>query len=170
MHRACKEALQPLIRFDRPLRDCSKESLITSSTELSNKFLEGKNVLFAIGSRHLHEAVVSARKAGANTFARVLPTPESLRQALASGIPGIQIAVMHPFKGEPKGQIEQELCRSWLIDCVVCRESGGITQELWQEISNKNGIDIFMISRPELFKDLEVVHTLKALIDRVGIS
>ncbi len=166
---ACNESNQHLIRFDRPLESPPSDfSLIKTLRELPEQGIKGQKVLFAIGARHLNEAVEIAQNAGAIPFARVLPSHESLRYALACELPPNHLAVLRPLLGQPLGEFEVALCRRWGIELVVCRQSGGLTQILWQDICNSHEIDLCLISRPLSCKGVETVNSLEALLFRLS--
>ncbi len=169
LNNACNEFAQRLIRFDRQIRRPSDAFMIRNLKELSNASLKGKKLLFAIGVRHLSEAVKAARSAGANVFARVLPYPISLQEAFSCDIPEEQLAVLHPFRGISSGELESALCKKWSIDAVVCRQSGGFTQELWEAVCKKQNAELWIIERPVQLLDGEKVATLSELLDRLCI-
>ncbi len=168
--KACQELQQPLIRFERPIEDSSGANVISESSHFSKFLIKGRNVLMAIGARYLSEAVVSARDAGANVFARVLPFPGSIRQALSSGIPESHLAILQPLQGSETGGYEYAICRRWGITDVLCRESGGKTQKFWTELCAKENIRLWLISRPPAFKGVETIETIEELIDLITKS
>ncbi len=170
LYKACNEFGQSLLRFERPMEEVSGAYLIKDLQELSKYFLEGRNVLIALGARHLCEAVCSAQDAGAKVFARILPNPESLKQALMCPIPESGLAVLRPLQGEKKGDFERALCRRWSISDVICRESGGLTQQLWQEICHEENINLWLITRPPLGRGVEVFHTFSSVLRRISMS
>ena len=69
-------------------------------TTIREQFYKDKNVLLAIGARHLREAVDAAHIGGARAFARILPSPESLRMALTSNLQESDLAILRPLQGE----------------------------------------------------------------------
>ncbi|WP_320667294.1 precorrin-6A/cobalt-precorrin-6A reductase [Prochlorococcus sp. MIT 1307] len=170
LEKACREFGQNLLRYERPLEAPSRTFLIKDLSGLSNCSLQGKNILMALGARHLHEAVHAARQCGARVFARVLPTPESLKQSLNCLLPEDDLAVFRPLQGNQIGDLERALCRRWSISDVICRQSGGATQELWQDICHQEGINLWLISRPKLVSKVEVFHTFNAVMGRISIS
>ncbi len=147
--RACERSSQPYLRFERKGWDVSKKELLKNIQAISSLDLKHKRVLFAIGSRQLPQAVDLARNAGAIVFARVLPNASSLKKAFLSGISGSHLAVLRPLQGEEVGLIESCLCKKWSIDVVICRQSEGKTQKIWQEICSRSGLSIWLIERPE---------------------
>ena len=170
LERACEGEHQRLLRFERAFDIPNAATMISSPSELSIHRLEGRRLLLALGKRQLHQAVTSSYASGANVFARVLPTPEGLREASRSGLPDDHLAVLRPLQGANPGEYELALCRRWSITDVVCRQSGGQTQDLWQRICQKNQIRLFLITRPPLLKNLEKVNCVDELIDRVSLD
>ncbi len=169
LKRACSEAGQSLIRFERPIENPYGAILLNSVVQLSSKRLNGRNFLLAIGSRHLREAVDVISYAGANVFARVIPTQESIREALFSGIDQEHLAISRPFHGQVSGDLEAALCRRWAITDVICRQSGGITQKLWQDICQKDNLYLWMIARSSSSSSssFETFNSLDRLLNRV---
>ncbi len=170
LQEACYEFGQSLIRFERPLEKPPGTYLIEDWKELSTHSFQGRNVLMALGARHLREAVFVVHQAGAKVFARVLPNPESLKQALKSQVAECDIAVLRPLQGNSIGEFEKALCRRWSISDVVSRQSGGATQQLWQEICKDENIDLWLIARPELVGGVEIFHTINSLMDHISIG
>jgi len=170
LQEACKEVSQPLIRLERPL-GISNESgtvLIEDSKELSNYSFKGRNVLMALGARYLRETVFAVYESGAKVFARVLPTPESLRKSLICQVPQSHLAVFRPLQGSHIGDFERALCRRWSINDVICRQSGGLTQKLWSSICQHENINLWLINRPKLAAGVEVFHTFNTLLNRIS--
>ena len=167
---ACQEFAQPLLRFERPMEGCGEASLIASSADLARQTLQGSRLLMALGARHLGQAVRAARQAGAQVFARVLPSPESLRHALASGLPEHHLAVVRPLQGQSHGELESALCRRWSITAVVCRQSGGVTQQLWHKICRQQGLGLWLISRPQPCVAVEAIGSVESLLNRLSTN
>ena len=86
-----------------------------------------------------------ARSNAAAHFARILDNPTSLQLALASGLPDGHLACLRPGDG----RLEQALCRHWRITTVLCRESGGRTEQLWRQVSQELGLQLLLLRRPE---------------------
>ncbi len=164
LKKACNVFGQPLLRFERPIDEFPEESLISDLEDLSRLDLKGKKILFAIGSRCLPLGVELARKSGAEVYARVLPTPESLRIALSSCLEDSHLAVLRPKESNPLGAIEAGLLSRWLIDGVVCRQSGGYTQKIWQNVCNDLGLKLWMLARPPLDNNIDIVYSIKELV------
>ncbi len=146
---ACREIGQPFVRYERNLLSSADAFVIDKASDLESKNLHGTRLLLAIGSRHLSQAVKSAKVAGAEVFARVMPSVIGLKLAMSSGLKESEIAVCSPFYNNSK-KIELALCERWSITAVLCRESGGVTQESWQSICMQECLDLWLIKRPTL--------------------
>jgi precorrin-6A/cobalt-precorrin-6A reductase len=107
--------------------------------------LSGERLLLAIGSRHL-PAALAASNAAAH-FARVLDRPASLQLALAAGLPDAHLACLRPDLAG-SGAVERALCRHWRISAVLCRQSGGRGEALWQELTQALGLRLLLLERP----------------------
>tara|TARA_Y100001968_G_C19443944_1_gene764191 strand:+ start:3484 stop:4251 length:768 start_codon:yes stop_codon:yes gene_type:complete len=160
---ACIELRQNLIRFERPIQNKYNAKLIQDFSDLEKFDLRKERILFAIGSRHLKRAVLSARKSGAKVYARILANPESLLKALQSQIDESHLALMNPLKSNLQNSLEEALCRKWLITGVVCRQSGGDTEKLWQRICRFNNLSLWMVSRPDFLDGIQYVTTIEKL-------
>jgi len=163
LKKACTDFDQRLIRFERKINDLEEATLINSFQEIEDEPLLGKNLLFAIGFRSLREAVISGRRSGANIFARIPPSVKAIQCASSIGLNEDQIALVNPLQGSISGDIENALCNRWFIDAVVCRQSGGVIENLWQEISKSRSMRLFLLARPSKLCDLEVVYSLQEL-------
>ncbi len=161
---ACLRIGNRLIRYERFLGDTSRANFIKEFDDLLNFDLKEYNLLLAIGSKYLNLAVEKAQQAGAIPFARVLPKVNSLQKSLSSGISANHLAVLQPLKDYPCGELEAAICRKWHIQGVLCRQSGGRTQEIWHSICSNYNIDLFLISRPEPPFGIEVVTSIEKLL------
>ncbi len=168
LQNACKDFDQPLLCFDRPIEEVGDANLIKNFKELSKYCFHERNFLMAIGARHLRQAVFYAHQSGAKVFARVLPSPKSLRQALMCSLSDSQLAVIRPFVGSVKGEFERALCQRWSISDVLCRQSGGLTEQLWRYLCKEEKINLWLIRRPTLDRKVEVVHTFDCLLERIS--
>ena len=54
------------------------------------------------------------------------------------------------------------LLRRWLIDGVVCRQSGGETEKLWHRISSRMGIKLWLLARPFNCERIESINTIES--------
>ena len=158
-----------LIRYECFCENFAEAKIIKSFEDLANFNLAGQKLLLAIGSKYLSEAVIGVRNAGAIPFARVLPRVGSLTKSLSSQLPEDNLAVLQPIKAGALGLLEEALCRKWSIDGVLCRQSGGLTQEIWQSICSKQKIDLFMIARPSCPSGIEVANTLEVLFKYLDV-
>ena len=143
----CKELGQAFIRYERPIDNISNAFLIEKFSDLSCYNLKNKSILLALGVRHLQASLVFARGLGANVYARVLANPDSIKKILSSSIPQSNFAVLTPSISS-NGEIEKALIRKWNIDGVVCRQSGGIIENLWQRVCSSMCVDLFLLERP----------------------
>jgi len=159
---ACRLRGQPLLRLLRPLLPCGGATLLEDLHALSTIPLAGRSLLLAIGARHLATAV--AHSPGSRHHARILPSSSALAQAMAAGLAADRVACVHP---SPGGEIERALCRRWGIEAVLCRRSGGVTEQLWQRLSSECGLPLLLLERPPEPAGLEC-HGLENLLDRLG--
>jgi precorrin-6A/cobalt-precorrin-6A reductase len=126
--------------------------------------LRGERLLLAIGSRQLPGALAASNAAA--HFARVLDRPASLQLALAAGLPNAHLACLRPdFCGG--GALERALCRRWRISAVLCRQSGGAGEALWQELARELGLRLLLLERPAEPSRAEALP-LPALLEKLG--
>ena len=135
---------------------------------LNNLFFTNSNKVIIMDNVSQDGTATIAKSAGAEVFARILPSKESLIQAFSSEIPQDNIAVFRPFQTEPIGSMERSLCRRWGISAVICRESGGVTQRSWQNICVDEKIDLWLISRPSNSSKVKVAFSVNQLIDIIS--
>lgn len=159
---ACRLRGQPLLRLLRPLLPSGGATLLGDLHDLSTIPLAGRSLLLAIGARHLATAV--AHSPGSRHHARILPSASALAQAMAAGLVANRVACLHPSRG---GAIERALCRRWGIEAVLCRRSGGVTEQLWQTLSSECNLLLLLLERPPEPPGLEC-HGLESLLDRLG--
>ena len=100
----------------------------------------------------LNETASYYLKCGANVFARVLPTTESISSAFGSCIKNSNIAILEPSKARAE-LLEKKLCDFWAIDFVLCRESGSYSQQNWERIISESRMKLFLLRRPKLKKN-----------------
>ena len=166
LSRICNELGQPFIRYERPIEDISNAFLIKKISDLSNYNLKNKSILFALGVRNLQEALIFARELGANVYARILANPESIKKTLCLPILKTNFAVLNPSSSS-NGEIEKALVRKWNIDGVVCRQSGGRTENLWQRVCLSMGIDLFLLERPANLQNINSIDNYNELTKRL---
>ena len=164
--KVCNELDQKFIRFERPINNISNAFLIKNFSELGNFDLNNKSILFAVGVRHLQEALFFAKDLDTNVYARVLANPESIKKILASTIPKKNFAVLNPSISRD-GNIEKALIRKWNIDGVVCRQSGGRNELLWHQICKSMRIKLWLLERPCEHQDIKSIDNYDKLIKRL---
>ncbi|UPM50319.1 precorrin-6A/cobalt-precorrin-6A reductase [Synechococcus sp. A10-1-5-1] len=148
LQRRCRAQHQPLLQLQREAQLPAlgtRIHWIGDLKELQDMQLAGERLLLAIGSRHLARAL--RHSTASQHFARILDNPESLRLALAAGLEPEHLACVRPG-ALPEGAIERALCRRWQISRVLCRQSGGITQQIWQSLSQELGLPLIQIRSP----------------------
>ena len=163
LKKVCKELDQPLLRVERPVDNILNAFLIKKFSDLANYDLKNKSILFAVGVRHLEEAIFFGKSSGANVYARVLANPDSIKKTLSSSILNANFAVLNPSVSK-KGEIEKALIRKWSIDGVVCRQSGGKNESLWRSICSSMGIDIWLLKRPYEIENVEPIDNYEKLV------
>ena len=150
-----------------------RRQVLNSLQDLAALDLGGKRLLLAIGARRLREAL--AHSPAHAHFARILPNPTALALARAAGLADGQLACVHPRLGLPAlppgsgpvgigaegpgpamepgpprpGAIERALCRRWAIDAVLCRQSGGVTEQLWSDLCAELGLELLLLRQPQ---------------------
>ena len=146
---ACSNISLPIFRFERVYKYKSNFEIISNFEGMTHESIKNKNILLAIGSRALSEVARFYSDLGANTFARIVATPQSISKGLSSCIQHSRLAILNP--NNPKvNDIEYYLCKYWRIDYILCRESGGYSQIIWDEICLKSNIKLFLLKRPEI--------------------
>ena len=166
----CRSRGQSLLRFERPEEPLGQAVLLTDASCLQHEALDGVKLLLAIGGRRLAEFVALAEAQGAAAYARCLPSPEGLRAALATGLPPDHLAVLRPLQGNVPGSIERALCRTWGITAVLCRQSGGVSERLWHQITTELGLKLWLMRRPSPPAEVECVRDDASLIDRIRLG
>jgi len=141
--------------------------LLDQFDDLRGFALRGRRLLLALGGRHLPAVHGAAVAAGAEVFARCLPSADGLKMALAAGLPADQLAVVRPLLGPCAGAIERALCRRWQITDVICRQSGGVTERLWRQLSVDLDLRLLMLRRPASPTGVEIVESESSLMNRI---
>ena len=126
--------------------------------------LSRERLLLAIGSRQLPQALAASNAAA--HFARVLDRPASLQLALAAGLPDAHLACLRP-DSSGSGALERALCQRWRISAVLCRQSGGAGEALWQKLAQELGLRLLLLERPPEPGSAEVLP-LTALLEKLG--
>jgi precorrin-6A/cobalt-precorrin-6A reductase len=125
--------------------------------------LAGRHLLLAIGARQLARAV--ALSPGALHHARLLPSATALQKAGAAGLAAARLACLRP--GDPlERAVLRALLRRWTIDAVICRQSGGVTEQLWRDLAQELKLELLLLDRPEepaAMRQLEAAELVAAL-------
>jgi len=164
--KVCKELDQPFLRYERPIDNISNAFLIKKFSDLGDYDLKDKSILLAIGVRHLQEVLIFVSDLGANVYTRILANPDSIKKTLSSSILKTNFAILNPL-GSNDGEIEKALIRKWNIDGVVCRQSGGGTEKLWNRICLSMGIDLWLLERPSKLQNIDSIDSYEKLINRL---
>ena len=151
-----------LLRLERPGLEAPWATPLDHLSDLPCHVTENERLLLAIGARRLKDAARCCR--GARLHARVLPYPEAMRQAQQAGIPADRLACFHPTAD---GAVELALCRQWQIDVILCRQSGGLTEALWQQVAQALGLRLLLLRRPAEPEGIQQL-AFQSLIERVG--
>ena len=150
-----------------PARPASPQ-MLASLQDLADVDLGGKRLLLAIGARRLGQAL--ACTPGAIPFARILPNPTSLALARSAGLADHHLACLHPAQAataQGVGAIERALCRQWGIEAVLCRQSGGVTEQLWSELCAELGLELLVLRQPQA-GDRAPGMAFSALLEALG--
>ena len=169
LYKACLQCSKPIFRFERNHLKSSFNSRFKYLNDLKgiNKCqVRNKNLLLAIGSRSLENTARHYLELGANVFARIISTPESISKAFSSGIKNENIAILNPTKNQ-NIILEMFLCKYWKIDYILCRDSGSYSQIIWEEVSLKTNIKLFLLKRPKIDFDTFVFSKYDHLVEAV---
>ena len=172
---ACQEINTPLLLFERKSLENNSNNFnyIDDLKAINKADLKNKNILLAIGSRFLNNTANYYMNCGANVYARILPTHESITKAFGSCIKNSNIAILEPSKNE-ESILEKKLCDFWGIDYVLCRESGSYSQKNWENIISGSKMKLFLVKRPKFKSDYSysfnqyqnlINHIIKTNID-----
>ena len=167
LQHVCGDRGQPLLRLLRPAVSGGDVVVLKQLADLAVQPLNNHRILLAIGGRRLSTAVAAATTAGAEAFVRVLPSVEGLRAALSVGLPADRLAVLRPLQGPGSGSIERALIDRWQITDVLCRQSGGVTEQLWRAIAMERGLRLWLLERPVEPRGVETVLGVQALLQRL---
>lgn len=155
-NRISENAITVTNRKDLPYLFLDRESIlpdehplltVASSWVDATDSLDGKgNVLLTIGTKHLE--VFASEVEVDRLVVRVLPDPESLRQAQEIGIDRKNILAMWPPE---TAAFEEQLIRDYKIDTVVTKDSGpsGNLPEKWKAC-RETGTSLVVVDRPEV--------------------
>ena len=164
---ACAEVDQPLIRYERRREPLGGASLVADAEALTTLPLQHQRLLLAIGGRHLPAMAAAVHRAGAIPFGRALPSADGLRAALRAGLPPNHLAVVRPLQGDVPGAVERALCRRWGISVVLCRQSGGVTEQFWHRLTTELGLSLLLLRRPAPPDRMACVEDVGTLLERL---
>jgi precorrin-6A/cobalt-precorrin-6A reductase len=160
----CAERHVPYVRFERPDWEPPAGTIVVDSFEEAARILPtlGSRAMLTIGAKQLkHFAQVGERM---TLFARVLPSPISLQQALDAGVSGDRLLALRP-------PISRELNRALFVehrvDVLVTKasgEAGGVAEKVLAAFDL--GMKVVVIRRPEEV-DVDAVSTIEAALDAV---
>tara|TARA_Y100000589_G_C27080193_1_gene599279 strand:- start:270 stop:1073 length:804 start_codon:yes stop_codon:yes gene_type:complete len=170
--KACNEVSKSIFRFERNYDkhiDKNRFAYISELEGINPSLVNNKNLLLAIGSRFLQSTAQYYINSGANVFTRIIATPESISKAFSSGIRNSNIAILNPSKNLDNS-IENYLCEYWKIDFVLCRDSGGYSQKIWEKISLNNKVKLFLLKRPKSQLNTFVYSNYDLLVEELSNS
>ena len=147
--KACIDVSLPIFRFERVYKYKSNVEIISNFKCITRDAIKNKNILLAIGSRSLSEIASFYSDLGANIFARILATPQSISKGFSSCIDRSRLAILNPSKSHVNN-LEYYLCKYWNIDYIICRDSGGYSQIIWDKICFKSNIKLYLLKRPKV--------------------
>tara|TARA_B100000212_G_scaffold328845_1_gene293493 strand:+ start:71 stop:859 length:789 start_codon:yes stop_codon:yes gene_type:complete len=155
-----------IFRYQRVSRNKSKVRVVSDFKCLKTKEVKNKNILLAMGSRSLNEVAKYYIDCEANVFARIIATPESISYGLSSCIENSKLAILNPSKNK-KDNLECYLCKYWNIDYILCRDSGGYSQMVWDDICLKSNISLILLRRPIVQESQFIFYKYNDLINKV---
>jgi precorrin-6x reductase len=158
----CEHLGVPYVRFER------SDWEPPAGTEFADSFAEaaarlpalGQRVMLTIGAKQLkHFVSLHARLV---MFARVLPSPVSVQQALDAGFePGHILGLRPPFSQE----FNRALFTEYAVDALVTKASGvagGVREKVLAAC--ELGVKVLMIRRPETDGEYKVVDNIDAAV------
>ena len=141
----------PYLRYERMSVESSVKSdritvLDSFETLLKGNYLNNQRVLLTIGCKVL--PLFKSWHQRAQLWARILPKPESLQIALASGFTSERLICLRP---PINLELETALWRQWQISLVVTKASGKAGgEEIKIQVAEKLDIPLIIISRPKI--------------------
>ena len=111
---------------------------------------------------------LASRPVPATSSAGVPDLPQNLNHEQCQAVLAPDhLAVVRPLQGEVPGAIERSLCRRWGIGVVLCRQSGGVTEQLWHQLTTDLGLRLLLLRRPFPPDGMECVEDVSSLMDRL---
>jgi len=163
---ASRDISLPIFRYERVYQYKSNVEIISNFKGITYKTLKNKNILLAIGSRALSEVAKFYSDLGANIFARILATPHGISKGFSSCVNHSRLAILNPNNSK-ENNLEYYLCKYWSIDYILCRDSGGYSQIIWDEICLKSNIKLFLLQRPRVLTNSPVFSQYDDLIQKI---
>jgi precorrin-6A/cobalt-precorrin-6A reductase len=157
----CTGLCLPYVRYQRPDWEPPAGTVYATSYAEAAVVLPalGARVLLTIGSKQLKHFVSLHNRL--TLFARVLPAPASVQQAMDAGFAQANIVALRPpFSRE----FNQSILREYAINVLVTKASGvagGVVEKVMA--AHDLGITTLMIRRPEQ-AELPIVSTLEAAV------
>ena len=145
----CNDICIPIFRYERVYKNKSNAEIISNFEGINPEEIKNKNILLAIGSRALDQVASFYINLGANVFARIIATPYGISKGFSSCINHSKLAILNPSKSK-KDNLEYYLCKYWSIDYILCRDSGGYSQIIWDEICLKSNTKLYLLRRPKV--------------------
>ncbi|MEB3332830.1 MAG: precorrin-6A/cobalt-precorrin-6A reductase [Synechococcaceae cyanobacterium] len=159
----CLEYRQPLLRLRRPPQRGGVVISLAGLEQLNALVEPGRRLLLAIGTRRLSEAI--SHCPGARHHARILPSADGLRLAMAAGMAPERVACLRPSAAGCA--VERALCRRWRIETLLARASGGSTEAHWRAISAELDLELLLLRRPSEPEGIEALP-YAALLAKLG--
>jgi precorrin-6A/cobalt-precorrin-6A reductase len=161
----------PYLRFERSAIDdgdriCRVPGWDKLFTEPYFKQLRGQRVLLTIGCQQLHRFAPYHGKR--EWFARILPHPQSLAQAIAAGFDAAHLIALRP---PISYDLEQALWQQWGITTVITKASGQAGgEQIKQQLATALGVQLMVIDRPQVNypQVTNNLETVQAFCQRYG--
>lgn len=160
-HAVCAREHVPYVRYERPDwtppdSTCFVDTFAEAAARIASF---GKRIMLTIGAKQLKHFASLHNKCV--LFARVLPTPLSIQQALDAGFTNEQILGLRPPFSQ---EFNRAIFREYQVDVLVTKSSGlegGVREKV--QAACELGIKVLMIRRP-VFNDLTVVGSVEAAL------
>ena len=160
----CAARAFPYVRFERPDWEPPAGTIVVDSFAEAARILPtlGSRAMLTIGAKQLkHFAGLGERM---TLFARVLPSPISLQQALDAGFPGDRLLALRlPISRE----LNRALFSEHRADVLVTKasgEAGGVAEKVLAALDL--GMKVVVIRRPDEI-DAGAVSTFEAALEAV---
>jgi precorrin-3B C17-methyltransferase len=164
--RLAEEIKIPYLRYERPSARSAYPAIFckTMSEAADESMNRGSRVFLATGVKDLPVFLEHEGASRCQWYVRITPEPDSLERALKLGVPRANICSM---QGPFSSGFNQELWKSWSIDCVVTKDSGdagGFPAKAQAAFSL--GIPLIVVERP-LMDYPNVVYDAGTIVEQV---